>query len=238
MKKYIKYIKLIVVLIVAGFLFAFSNQRNAHRKVADIAINFEAGQNLFITADSVDKLLIQNDKAVKGQEKELLDLKKLEDRLDANAMVKDADVYLTLDGNLGANVIQRKPLARVNSTQPFYIDEDGEAMPLSLNYSARVPLVSGIAADDLAEVLPLLHYIKEDAFLEHQIVGIERKGNRHYILIPRVYDFGIKLGEIKNLDEKFRKYKAFYQKALKDESLAKYSQVDLRFKDQVVGTKK
>ena len=71
---------LVLVVLTLG-LVAFTHKRNANRKVKEVQINFEAGANLFVTAESVDKLLIQNGKPIEGQYKEILDLKDLEDIL-------------------------------------------------------------------------------------------------------------------------------------------------------------
>ncbi len=219
------------------FLVAFSHKRNASRKVKRVEVHFEAGANLFITAETVDKLLIQNEKPLEGQAKEILDLRNLEQKLDAHAMISDADVYLTLDGVVGATVKQRKPLARVQAQEPYYIDESGSAMPLSTNYSARVPFLKGITSKEIKEVYPLLSFLHEDEMLQKQIVGIVRDPAGDYILTPRVLGYKINLGKVTGLQAKFANYKAFYQKAVKDKSLAEYKSVDLRYKGQVIGTK-
>lgn len=232
------YIRMFVLLGLTVFLFAFSKQRNATRKIEKVQVNFIAGENLFITKDAVDKLLIQNNKGLVGQDKEILVLKELEHRLDSHAMISDADVYLTLDGVLEATIRQRKPLARVQARQAFYIDEHGDEMPLSENYSARVPLIEGLPKDKLKEVYPLLVHLGQDEFLQKQIVGIARDREGVYRLKPRVLEYEIVFGTISDVDVKFRNYKAFYQKAVKDSSLNTYKQVDLRFQGQVVGTKK
>lgn len=232
------YIRMLVLVVVTLFLVAFSHKRNASRKVKRVEVHFEAGANLFITEETVDKLLIQNQKALEGQAKEILDLRNLEQKLDAHAMISDADVYLTLDGVVGATVKQRKPLARVQAQEPYYIDETGAAMPLSSNYSARVPLITGLTREQIDEVYPLLSYLQEDELLQKQIIGIERTKGGDYILTPRVLDYKINLGKVNGLQSKFANYKAFYQKAIKDSSLGVYKTVDLRYKGQVIGTKK
>ena len=221
------YIRMIGLVLVTSFLVAFSHRRNAQRTVKNVEVHFEAGANLFITAETVDKLLIQNEKALEGQLKEILDLNELEERLDAHAMIADADVYITLDGVVGATVKQRKPLARVQAQKPFYIDEQGAAMPLSSNYSARVPIIAGLQKDQIDEVYPLLKYIQQDPLLVKQVVGISRNTTGDYSLTPRVLNYKIRLGKVKGLQSKFANYKAFYQKAIKDNSLSAYKIVDL-----------
>lgn len=231
------YIRMIGLVLITLFLVAFSHKRNADRKIKEVKVNFEAGANLFITAETVDKLLIQNGKPLEGQPKDILVLKNLEATLDSHAMISDADVYLTLEGVLGATVRQRKPLGRVQAQKPYYIDEQGVAMPLSSNYSARVPLIEGVSKEQIGEVYPLLKYLQQDDLLATQVIGISRNQNGDYSLTPRVLNYNISLGKIKDLQSKFANYKAFYQKAIKDNSLTIYKNIDLRFKGQVVGTK-
>lgn len=232
------YIKMTVLVGFSVFLFSFSARRSGARKVEGVQVNFEAGDNLFITAAAVNKLLIQSNQHLTGLDKERLALETLEKRLDSNAMIANADVYLTLNGVVGANIKQRKPLARIDAAIPYYLDETGSAMPLSSNYSARVPIVNGVNKDQLHEVFPLLQYIKRDAMLDKQIIGLTRTKNGGYLLTPRVMEYRINLGKPETLASKFNNYKAFYQKTLKDKSLETYRLVDLRFKGQVVGTKK
>ena len=74
--------------------------------------------------------------------------------------------------------------------------------------------------------------------LSEQIVGIERTPKGNYRLHTRVLDYGIDVGKVQDLESKFNNYKAFFQKASKDKSLETYKIVDLRFRGQVVGTKK
>ncbi len=231
-------IKMIILLGLTVFLFAFSRKRSQGKKISNVEVNFEAGNNLFITSASVNKLLTQNNQGLTRRDKEILVLKDLEARLDTNPMIANAEVYLTLDGTLGANVRQRRPLARVQSAQPYYLDDNGGIMPLSPIYSARVPIVSGLIKGQEAEVYPLLLLLRDDTLLKKQIVGVSRDRNGKYMLKPRVMKYDIMLGRPDRLREKINNYKAFYQKALKDNSLENYATVDLRFKGQVVGVKK
>ena len=52
------YIKVFVLVGVVLFLFGFAKNRNEAREIVDTKVNFEGDANLFITADTVDKLLI------------------------------------------------------------------------------------------------------------------------------------------------------------------------------------
>lgn len=233
------YIKFTLLLVLVVFLYAFSGQRNAQRNLADLHVNFLGDENLYITHKTVNKLLIQNEEGVTSVPKEILDLNELELALNSNSMIKAAEVYVTVNGVVKADVEQRKPIARVNTNVSFYIDDIGEYMPLSTNHSARVPLVTGfIEKNQLENVFTIAEKIYNDEFLKKHIVEIHQKQDKSISLKTRVFDFEIVLGNLDNLDKKINNLKAFYQKAKKDKVLQNYSKVNLKFNNQVVCTKK
>jgi len=239
MKKYLIYIKSIVFIAIVVLLFGFASHRNELKKVDDVDINFTNGDNLFITYQMVNKLLIQNYGKLKSQPKENIILNSLEITLQSNEMIEEADVYLTVDGRLGVTIKQRTPIVRVNDEGvSYYIDNKGVKMPLSLNYSARVPLLSGIKGRNTKDAYKLAKLIYDDSFLQQQIIGIEQNSKNEFILRTRIGNQQIKIGSLDRIDKKFEKLKAFYQKILKDKTLSKYQTINLIFKNQVVCTKK
>lgn len=232
------YIKTGVLVGLVLFLFAFAKNRNEARNLAQVNLNFTNSENLYVTEEAVNKLLIQNEVKVDSIGKETLDLNRVEAVLDAHDMIENAEVFLSIDGKLGATITQRKPLARILDGSSYYIDRQGRKMPLSENHSARVPLVTGVSEENLKEVYPLVDFIKDDEFLSHHIIGIHRDGNGFYQLQLRELEFSVYLGTSTDIETKFNNFKAFYQKAMKDKKLDTFSKVDLQFGNQVVCTKK
>lgn len=232
------YIKTFLLLGAVFFLFAFAEKRNSTRILSEVNLHFTNSENLYLTEEAVNKLLIQNEVQVKSIGKEALDLNRVEALLEAHEMVENAEVFLTVDGKLGAQITQRKPLARVLASAPFYLDRQGLKMPLSKFYSARVPLVTGVNDEQLQEVYPLMEFITNDEFLTRHVTGLNRLKNGKYEIYLRQLDFVLMFGEVKDIELKFKNFKAFYQKALKDKKLDAYQKVDLQFGDQVVCTKK
>ncbi|SDS16089.1 cell division protein FtsQ/DivIB [Winogradskyella sediminis] len=233
------YIKVIGLVILVGFLFAFFNQRNKTRKVSAPNITFLGENKLFITESNVSKLLIVNQQPVSEQSKEIIDLNKLESALKSNPMIKKAEVFMSVDGGLSAEIEQKKPIARVNTNESYYIDDEGGFMPLSHNYAARVPLVTGnIEKNNLATVFQFAKFVDEDEFLKKHIIEIRQNDNKTIDFKIRKRDFTVHLGTLKQLEKKLNNFKAFYQKALKDDILDRYSVVNLKFDKQVICTKK
>ncbi|NAS29479.1 hypothetical protein GTQ40_00700 [Flavobacteriaceae bacterium R38] len=232
---YIKFFSGLFLIIV---LFSFTNERNNRRKLSTMDIDFVEGNNDFITYPMVNKLLIQNEDTLINVAKENLALGKLENTLNTNEMIQEAHVYLTVNGKLGAKIKQRRPIARVHGKEPFYIDAEGKWMPLSPVYSARVPLITGtIDKNKLDDVFALSQFIEQDDFLNKNIVGVHKRGNKFELKL-RIDDFIVLLGDVDQMERKFRNFKAFYQKSQKDKTLAQYSIVNLQYNNQVVCTKK
>ncbi|WP_338732823.1 cell division protein FtsQ/DivIB [Mangrovimonas cancribranchiae] len=232
------YIKLFFLLIVVVFLYAFSAHRNGARIVGEPNVKFKGGENLYIAAETVSKLLIQNYKGVKNTSKETLDLNILETALNSNAMIKSAEVYVSVNGQLTAEVEQKKPIARVLAKTSYYIDDQGSYMPLSSYHSARVPLVTGkVDKKDLNNIYKIAKKIATDSFLKTNVVQIHQSKNNDLFLQFRGYDFTVKLGGLSNLEKKINNLKAFYKKGLKDKTLNDYKTVNLKFESQVVCTK-
>lgn len=227
------------MLLLVAFLFAFSSIRNSARKVSDPQIEFLGDENLFVTHEAVSKLLIQNKESVSNKPKEMIDLNDLESALNANVMIKQAQVYIKVDGTLTAEIEQKKPIARVSTNASYYIDDEGSYMPLSTNYTSRVPLVTGfVSKNELYNVFHVAKKVQNDDFLRKHITEIRQNQNKSIDLKLRLNDFTVQLGSLDQLDKKINNLKAFYQKAMKDGSLNSYSAVNLRFDKQVICTKK
>lgn len=238
MKRSIEIIKFIFLLGLMAFLFSFTKKRNDARKLMKLDVEFVDENSPFITYNSVNKLLIQNHDNVTSIGKETLVLKKMEQRLRDNPMVRDAQVYVSVDGTLGARIEQRKPIGRVSASPDYYLDADGMKMPLSNVYSARVPIITGTSKNNFNEVTPLLLKIEKDEFMRSSVVGLNRKKNGDIELELRKTDFKVLFGKPINIEKKFQNFKAFYKKTKQDSTLYGYNMVNLKFDSQVIATKK
>jgi cell division protein FtsQ len=222
------------------FLFSFTSLRNESRKIRGSAVFFVEDNSLFIKQESVNKLLIENKTQASAIEKVTLDLNKLEKSIAQNPMIEKSEVYVSIDGILTAKVEQKTPIARVfDASSSYYIDYHGRKMPLSEEFTARVPVVSGITTPkSLQQIVPVLQYIFKDSFLKKNIIGVELVPVSGLRMLNRNYDYEIEFGKPMRIDSKFTCYKAYFQKAVLDNSLTKYKRINLKFTQQVVCIKK
>ena len=232
-------IRLVLMFVLVIFLFSFTSKRSDQRKLTKCKITFVEDNAPFIKQEVVNKLLIEKYEEVTSIEKEDLDLNMLEKRLNAHKMIEKSDVFLSIDGILKAVVKQKTPIARIfENGSSFYIDYKGNKMPLSTNFTARVPLVSGrINKNNNEDLAALFRLIYDDSFLKKNIIGIQIMPQGNLLMHNRNFDYQIDFGTLINVEQKFKNYKAFFQKAVLDSSLYKYKKIDLRFSEQVVCTK-
>ena len=175
--------------------------------------------------------------------------------------MKEAEVYISIDGVLHVNLCQRKPILRVFSTGgSFYIDENGLIMPVSRKFTAHVPVASGFIEIDVKELYKQQHGLEADvqadttlyhdlfklsSFLsrnplwEAQIEQVYVNKDSEFELIPRVGNHTIVLGEVHELEKKFRKLEIFYDKGLSKTGWNEFrDQSILKLRNQVVCTKR
>jgi cell division protein FtsQ len=232
-------VKLILMFTLVVFLFSFTSKRNESRKLSKSIVVFVGDNAPFINQETVNKLLIENNRGAQSIGKDKLDLNKLEKALNAQEMIEKSEVFVSVDGVLKAIVKQKTPVARVfDGDDSFYIDYEGNTMPLSANFAARVPLVSGEINKKNERILAeLFRIIHDDDFLKKNIIGVQIMPNGSLKMLNRNFDYQIDFGGTVRMRAKFNNYKAFFQKAVLDSTLYKYKIIDLRFTQQVVCTK-
>jgi len=234
----------LVVLLVAAI-----GKKN-HERCKEYVITIEGKQtNLFIGENDIARLL---DTACGNQIKDKLltefNLRKLEDRLKANAWVQDADLYFDNKDVLHVSVKEREPIARVFTTgqRSFYIDSVAERMPLSAIMSARVPAFTNfpdkkfLTAKDSAllyDIQKTASFILKDPFWMAQVQQIDITQDRNFEMVPTLGNHVVRLGNGDDIEAKFRRLMIFYQQVLVRAGLDKYKIIDVRFDGQVTGTK-
>ncbi len=239
LKKILKYIILPILLGGIGFLYGFSNDRNSQQIITKSVVKFHANEPYFLTEQIVNKLLIQNNARVKKQAKSVIDLYMLEEQVLENPYVEKVSLFITVDGNLNTVIQQREPIARIlDGNSSYYVDSQAVKVPISENYSARVPVITGISNEnEVSRLIVLLNKIVEDNFLSKEIIGIELKAQNEYMFTVRSGNYRINFGDLTEIDSKIKKLKAFYSKVFLDSTIHKYKTINIKYHNQVVGEK-
>ena len=229
-------VRLVLVILMMIFLYSFSSKRNSERKINKIEIKFESNENMFLTHQMVNNLLIQNLGGSSRIQKDKVDLNTLENTLNHHEMIEKAEVFSTIDGFLNTRITQKTPILRVISDDDsYYLDKKGDRISLSTNFSARVPLVVGeISIEKRKSYLNLFNEINNDNFLSKNITGAQIMPSGNVVLTNRSFDFKIAFGKPINVKKKLKNYKAFFHHAIKDTLIKEYKEINLMFTQQVV----
>jgi len=176
-----------------------------------------------------------------GKELSTVNIAAIENKLKENRLIKRAECYKTIDGTVRVKVYQRTPVYRVFSTkESYYIDNEREKMPVPDNFAAYVPVASGFINDEYAknQLYDFISFLQQDKYWNSQIKQVYVNANGDIELTPAVGDHQIILGKIEDYKENLEKLRLFYKKGLSKVGWNKYSVINLKYKNQVVCTKK
>ena len=224
-------------------------------KKIDIIFNDQSNAN-FINKQYIENLIFEEYPNLFETKINSVNIALLEKKIKNNPSIIKAEVYTKLNGILSVEIIQRSPIARIinSKNKDFYIDKEGVIMPLSKTKSSRVIVVNGNISDmpneqkqnvktdtsftQLKNIYEIVSHINKSEFMLAQIEQIYIKKNNEYELVPRVGPHIVLLGNPNNYQQKLDNLEYFYKKILNEEGWNKYSYINLKFRNQIVCTKK
>ena len=227
-------ILLFVITVVLGVAM---HQRNQKRSVTLQHVSWEENRPIWMPKDSVNKLLTLALSDSVSAFKSGLNLRNIEQTLNQNAWVEDAQSYVSIDGGVGVHVTTKIPVVRIQSDSNYYVDNHGEPFPLSPFKSVQVPFVYGNpTVEQRHALIDVVRKMSKDAFMTDHIVSYEWVPDG-LIVEPRDQEYSIVLGTVDQLHDKIQNYKAFYAKMQDSTVLKTYKTVNLSFHGQVVCSK-
>ncbi|MCW3083649.1 MAG: hypothetical protein JWP12_1015 [Bacteroidetes bacterium] len=254
-------------LLVIGLLVSlgFVNKEQAALPCKDLQVSVNQENDLyFIDIADIKAILKDRGDSIIGQPKATVDIADMEQLLNSNSVISKAEVSMSIDGVVKVDVKQRNPIIRIINADgdSYYLDDDGRLMPLSDKYTMKVIIASGnlmepyakrykysideIGKDSalrsvskLDELFAMAKYIDADTFWKAQIRQIYVNSENDMEIVPMAGNQKIIFGDTTFMDEKFKKLLTFYQQGLNTTGWwDKYSVINLKFKNQIVCTKK
>lgn len=220
----------------------------------------DSTQNGFIQPRDILNLLYNRKIKLIGKNYKNIDLKSIEAELKTFPPVESAEVFKTANGRVVVEIKQRNPIIRIFDVlnHSYYIDDNGYLMRLSGKYTSHVPVANGYIKPPpqiekslnvsslqkpgkrsiLNELYVLAKYIENNEFWKAQIQQIYVNANYDFELIPRVGSHVIVFGDISNCEEKFNNLESLYINGLNAVGWNKYETINLKYKGQVICTKR
>lgn len=212
----------------------FALIRNKKVKINDLKITIKQDEELFLTKEIVNKLLIQKEDSLFYKQKETIDLNSIEQYIENYPYVNLAEIFILPNGQMNVEVEEREALFRVIDKKSYYVDNLGRKMPLSDRYTPLVPLFYGaIAEQEMKQTIQFIKRIKSDSYLANEVIHFEyRKGN--YVLGLRSFDFDVIWGSNHAFEEKQKKLKHMCAYVHQQGDTTAFSEINLTFSNQIV----
>jgi cell division protein FtsQ len=196
----------------------------------------------FIGKKEVENILKNSGLNLVGKKMSEINTDLIEKKLEENKLIKNAECYKTIGGSIKIEIYQKIPIIRVMSNSGnYYVDNERGIMPISDNFTAHLPIATGDIDKEFAttKLYDFALFLQENKYWNSQIEQIHVLPNKDIELTPRVGNFQIILGPLdNNYVDNLDKLKVFYDKGLNKVGWNRYSVINLKYKNQVVCTKK
>lgn len=217
----------------------------------DYIIKIKSSQDKFFIDNNVVLKILNAATAgrIKGREIASFNLRGVEELVERDAWIRDAELYFDSQNVLHITVKEREPIARLFTIggNSFYIDSNCRRMPLSERISARVPVFTNYPdkkfpeekdSSLLNQIKTLAEFIKRNQFWMAQVGQLDITPEYTFEMVPTLGNHIVKLGDGNDFDKKFQRLFIFYKEILGKTGFDKYSFLDVQFKGQLIATKK
>lgn len=256
MKKYFPIIKKVLLLcslaiVFIGIIFILIAANNYQDRIPFKKLHIEIDhhrQIFFVKNEDVNNLFYVLFKDSVKLNSSNVNLRFFEQQLEKNPFVKQAEVYSDMKGNVFVSIVQKEPLLRIinNSGVSYYLDINGEKLPLSNNFTPRVTVATGYIETNknfntdsikLKQLFDIATFIRKDKFLWALCEQIDVSEQGEIEIIPKTGKYRFIIGDAKDLEGKFKRMKVFYTEILSNDTVQYNNTVNLKYNNQIICTK-
>lgn len=191
----------------------------------------------FLTKDEVRQMLVASHLSPIGKAVESINLRQMEETLEATDLIEQAECWTTQDGTVRVSIRQRIPVIRVMNDrgEDYYLDSKGKPMPHT-NYSCKLIVCTGSIGSQYARkvLAPLANIINGDKFWRNEVVQLNILTDGSVELVPRVGNHIAYLGQPVRITKKLERLRKFYRYGLNKAGWNKYSRVSVEYDNQVI----
>ena len=258
-KKIVNRVVWFIVFILTIGIIIWANIAQSNMACQNINVIMKTANYPSLTSTDIIKSgIIESMPALLGQSIKNINIEKLEDYLATNSHLSQTKTFIALNGDVRIKTTPRKAILRIFDEKGVnsYIGHNSVLMKSSTTHSQRIMVASGyikhINSKDQElilrnqKALPKIHndlyimavYIKNDHFLSALIDQIYVQKNQELELTPKVGVKQIFFGKAENIEEKLENLKTFYINGNDKIDWQKYQSINLKYKNQIVCSKK
>lgn len=205
--------------------------------------------NRFVTKADVLSIIESSGLETRGYPLSQINTRDMEQLLEKNSYIRNAEVSKDVSGRLEVNVEQRVALVRIlpGGSRGYYLDKEGQMLPLSEHFTPLIMLATGHLplsmkenqpGTRLSEIYEFCKHLSDNQFWSDQVVQIYVNGMGEYELIPRVGAHHILLGSMDQWEAKLKNLELLYEQGLSRYGWNTYQTINLKYTNQVICTKR
>jgi cell division protein FtsQ len=231
-----------------GFTIYYAYAERESVRCQSIVVNINPNSPHFMSEKEIEDMIEKSGEPIIGHRLSSIDINKLTAKLTSFSTLNNVEIFRKVDskgfsftGKLVISVDERTPIIRFkNATDDYYMAADGVKIPVSQGYVERIMLATGTIPDDVIkkDLLKMAEFVNKNEFWRAQIEQVFVQANGQLLLLPQVGDYIIEFGTPDDYELKFRNLKAVYQQGFKNLGWNKYKIISVKYRNQVVCTKK
>lgn len=219
-------------------------------KSLQVKIDYDSGLAFLTEKEIAERINYLSGENIVGKRLSAIDFRTLENEMEKNPFVEQAEVFVDQQQNITVNLVQKRPILRILNKDGvgYYLSENNERIPLNGNFTPHVAVAVGSVQTHQsaqrdstvqAALFNLISYVNKDEFLKALTDQLYVNESGDIDLIPRVNTHTIRLGRVEDkMEDKLKRLKIFYTEGLKKTGWQMYKTIDLRYMNQVVCEKR
>jgi cell division protein FtsQ len=220
---------------------AFNHPIERDMTCRDVQVTIEGNATGgFLTPADICRMLTEPELYPVGKHLTDVNLRAIEERLEAQELIERVEAYKTQSGNVRISISERVPVMRVMANgQDYYVDCDGKAL-MNTGYVCNLIIATGSISQAYASrvLAPIGRIIMADDFWRNQIEQINVLPDSTVEMVPRVGGHIIYIGQPIGVTKKLERLRKFYRYGLSQAGWNKYSRISVEFNNQIVCKKK
>ena len=231
-----------------GFTIYYAYMEREAVRCQEIVVNINPNSPKFLDEAEIANMIEKSGEMIIGNRLSKININLVETKLNSSSSLANVQVFkkveskgLSFKGKLVVSLDERTPIIRIkNSTDDYYMDMEGNKIPTSPKYIERIMIASGPVADPEIQknLLKMADFVNKDDFWRAQIEQVFVQANGELLLLPQVGDYLIEFGTPDDFIVKFRNLREVYQQGFKNLGWNKYRTISVKYRNQVVCTKK
>ncbi len=232
-----------------GFTIYYVYSQRAAVRCQSIVVKIDPNSPRFMDEDEIVSLIEKSGEPVIGHKLSAININSLESRLTFSKTLYNVEIFrkieskgISFKGMLIVSLSERTPVLRIkNMSTDYYLDSEGVEVPVSAKYLDRILIATGTVPNDpeiKKNLLQMAEFVNKNEFWRAQIEQVFIQVNGELLMVPHVGDYLIDFGTPEDYELKFRNLKAVYQQGFKNMGWNKYKTISVKYRNQVVCTKK